>query len=483
MASTYYDFNQEAREIYSTIVNLELEKAEIDLRHAYENQQGNGIFHLLDNYRQVLEIFTLDKESLFEDYRKYTKARLKILKKGDEKSPWHKYCPAEILLQGSILEYKYGHWWRAFLNVKEAHRLLKKNQEEFPDFMPSYRSIGVIHAFMGTLPLSESMRWLVKQISGMSGSIEQGMQEIKKVLDHTSANDYIFADETRAVYAYILVHMKHDKESAWQQVRNMNGPQANSVLASFVRADIALSTGRLEKCLAILDQITNENAYQNLPFLYYMRAKAQLFLDLDEAETSLRTFLSQHQGESYHYAAWQKLAWYYLINGNEDAYLECIGKCKKDKPTIMVGEDKEAQQEAIRGQIPDWCLLKARISYDGKQYEQGIDILNKIQINNLRKSDQVEYYYRKGRLTQGVRKLDVAIEWFEKAHDEGQGSSSYMVCNSALQIGLIYEILNQPVQAEIWLRKALNHRPDSYKFNLHQRAKTALKRLEMSTDK
>ena len=480
-AVDHYEFTPEARRIYNDILSLKLDGARADLENTLLADPGNGIYYLLENYHDLLETLILDDIEIFNRHKSAWQNRIKELKKGPETSPWYRYCQAEVMLQWSVLEYKYGNWWQSFNNVHKAYGLLSKNEKDFPEFMPTYRSLGLIHAFMGTISMSKSMRWIVKQLSGMYGSIEEGMSEMNRVLDYAESNDYVFADETRVIYAYMLIHVKNEEEMAWSVVKSIQGPASDGLLSSFVKADMALMFGKLDDCIETIDQAPNGNEYLQFNFLDLMKGLALLYSESDQAEQALKSFLAKHKGNSLHFTANQKLAWYYLIRGDESLYKYHIAKCSDKKLELLAGRDKEARREALSGQVPDPVLLKARILFDGRQYELGIALLDQYEMEDFNETNKLEYGYRLGRLKQGAGYNEEAILNLSETYTKGLSTSSFMVCNAALQVGLIYEKMREIKLAETWLKRALAHRPDSYKNSLHSKARTALKRMKLQT--
>ena len=476
-AVSHYDFNDHAKGVYYDILNLQLNRTQSDLPGDGAADPENGIYFLLDNYFDIIQILVLDEADLYKRSRSSMNQRIRKLRKGPDTSPWHRYCQAELMLQWSILDYKYGHWWRAYLNVRDAHALLLENKEIFPEFMPTYRSLGVIRAFMGTLPISGSLKWLIRQISGMSGTISEGMADVRSVLEFANDNDYVFSDETRAIYAYMLVHLENKPEAAWNVIQGMKGPVFRGALGAFSRANLALRTGRIAQCLSILDEPAAANPDLPISFNWFLRGKAYLYLEDEQTESAFSTFLHLHQGDTYRYSAYQKLAWYQLMQGNLEEYKTVLGHCSA-RMDFLVGEDREAWIEATSNRIPDPVLLKARIFFDSRQYSKGLELLEEHEETYTISTEQVEYYYRLGRLKQGAGQIQEATDELMTAYEIGHSSSSYMICNAALQLGLIYESVDKPELAREWLNKALAHKPDSYKNSLHYKAKAALKRLE-----
>ena len=439
--------------------------------------EKNSLVYLFDNYAIITRLLIEDTESSFDEFKNLKDQHNKIMKRGDKKSPYFRYARAEILLQWSILNYKYGHRLEAFKDVWTAFSLLEENIAHHPEFITSYRSMGLLHAFMGTLPISNSMKWLLEQTSGMSGSIDQGLVEIEKVIRYAETNpSYLFNDECKALYAYLVLHLKNDPESAWNAVQSLNISPEQSPMAAFAIANLALKTGRLQQCIDLVNRVP-EHKKKTLPFNYFIRARAELYQGNSNCRTSFTKFIKTHGGESYRYATYQKLAWSHLLDSDERGYIWWIEQCLP-KIDLVVGEDKDAHIEAQRKQIPNAYLLNARLLFDSGQYDKGLRILLAHDGLAQRTDNALEYHYRIGRIYQGLNRYDDAIKALNVTHKVGATSHAYFACNAALQLGLIFEQRNEINLAQQWFDHCLDLDPDAYSKSLHHKAKAGLKRIE-----
>ena len=77
-----------------------------------------------------------------------------------------------------------------------------------------------------------------------------------------------------------------------------------------------------------------------------------------------------------------------------------------------------------------------------------------------------------------MKKLGEAVNFYQKTINEGQDESYFYACNSALQIGHIYEDWGKVAKAKEYYKLCLSLKPDEYKNGLHQKAKAGLNRLK-----
>ena len=199
---------------------------------------------------------------------------------------------------------------------------------------------------------------------------------------------------------------------------------------------------------------------------------------LDEsADVSLQKFITQNKGRSYQKEAYRKLAWYYLMKGDVALYKKNMQEILllKDAPT---DEDKSAQKEAEKKIIPNKELLKARVLFDGNQYEKALTIMQNISINQLTRTfDKVEYYYRKARILDELNKDTDAIKNYLIAIQKGEQIDSYLAANACIKIAQIFEKSKKPNNAVLYYKKALTLVKDEYADSIDAEAKAGLNRL------
>lgn len=155
-----------------------------------------------------------------------------------------------------------------------------------------------------------------------------------------------------------------------------------------------------------------------------------------------------------------------------------MAACIKAGEAIAEG-DKNAMKEAEGGHQPPAFLIEARLLFDGAYYQRA----NKMMLSHSPEffadtRDRLEYTYRYGRILHGLKKWEAAIEQYQKTIEHGQNESYFFACNAALQIGLIYEKLQDFAKASAYFKQCLSLNPDEYKAGLHQQAKSGLARLK-----
>jgi hypothetical protein len=76
--------------------------------------------------------------------------------------------------------------------------------------------------------------------------------------------------------------------------------------------------------------------------------------------------------------------------------------------------------------------------------------------------------------------IEQAIEQFKEVYEMPDRSESYFAINAALQIGLLLIEKEQCKEAHHWLNKCLETSSEAYQASIHQKAKAAILRCELS---
>ena len=472
-------FSENAKAAYNKVLNLRFEEAETLLIKLKAEEPNNLIVHYIENYIDFFRIFINENKAEFERLENNKNIRLEKIKTGDKASPYYWFVQAEIKLQWALARLKFEEYFTAFKEVNSAHKLLTKNQEKFPDFIANKKSLGILHAMVGTIP--DNYKWGVSLLSSLTGTIEQGRKEIEEVIEYAKYNDFFFEEETLVMYAFLMLHLNNESEEAWQIINSGKLRAAENPLACFVLANVAMRTGRNDEAIRLLENRPKSKQIEDFFYLDYMLGLCKLYRLDEDAEVDLEYYVTQFKGQNYVKEAYQKIAWFHLLMGNIDGYHHNMNQCKS-KGSAIIGGDKTALKEARSGTVPNVTLLQGRLLFDGGYYKRAYDLLSNFSTADFSdKRSELELSYRLGRITHSLKEYPKAINYYQQTIDVGQYEGYYFACNAALQIGLIYEKQQNKIKAKEYYNRCLSIKPDEYKSSLHQKAKAGLNRLEKST--
>lgn len=478
-----YDYNQRCVEAYNHIICLQFNEGRKILEAEKIKNPKNDIPYYIENYIDFLTLFLGEKESDFEKLKGNKEKRIKRLEKGDKSSPYYLFCLAEINFQWASARMKFNERITAVYEANKAYRLLKENQKKFPDFAPNSKLLGVFHAFIGTIP--DDYKWVAKIVS-LKGTIEQGLKEMITALN-TGIEQKEFEwlnHETLALLIFTKKNISSDKTEILELDKYFQRPDfieltQESPLFCCIRGRLLMDVGSNDKAIEILENAPRRKDSYPFYFLDYVTGMAKLRNLENDAYSFFFNYVLYFEGKNYIKAAYQKIAWNYLINGNKDKYREYIARVLKYGDDVSE-PDKEAKAEALSNIIPDVSLLKARLLFDGQYYERAIESLDEKQYPDslTRIKDKIELVYRYGRIYHEWAKYDKAIPYYKETIKIGESYAYYFTANACVKIGNIYENKMEYKQAKYYYKKCLSVDCSQYKNSIHIKAKAGLSRLK-----
>ncbi|MEQ8702552.1 MAG: tetratricopeptide repeat protein [Phaeodactylibacter sp.] len=476
VAGKYFHFTVDARTAYEKATDLRFGEAYALLAKVRLQEPDNLIVHHIENYIDFFKLYINENEEDYKVLKAKRDRRLEtIANNGDPNSPYYRFVQADIRLQWALVRLRFEDYIGAFTEVSKAYKLLRENEALYPDFMPNKKDLGILHAMVGTIP--DSYKWGIKLLGGLEGTIEEGRREVEAVLEYAKSHDFVFEKETKVLYAMLLLHLENKGDAAWKAVNKAGLSPRQSPLHCFVLAHVAMRTGRNDQAIEVLQLHPKNGVYFNFPYLDYMLGLAKLRRLDSDAAPYFQQYLKAYNGRNFIKETYQKLGWQALINGNQEGYKRHMLNCIAHGDAVA-GGDKNAQQEATAGIVPNLDLLRARLLFDGGYFQKGYQLLAVQQAANFKSAHELEYYYRLGRLLHGMEQYEEALRHYQLTLDKGADSPWFYACNAALQMGVIYEELDERTQARQAYERCLSLRPEEYRVGLHQKAKAGLARLQ-----
>ncbi|MEZ4961734.1 MAG: hypothetical protein R2830_18035 [Saprospiraceae bacterium] len=473
----YFEWTPALRGAYKKAISLRFGEAEKDLAKIRRDDPENLMLLHVENYIDFFKVYLNEEEEEFETLEPNKDRRLdRIEKEGDKSSPYYLFLQADIRLQWALARLKFEQYSTAFFETNKAFKLLTRNTEVFPSFMPNKKDLGILHAMVGTIP--DGYKWAVDLLSSMEGTLEQGRAELEEVVDYAKKNDFIFEQEIYVYYAYLLLHLDNDNEAAWKLINTANLNPSQNPLDCFIMANVAMRTDRGDKAIAILEKRPVGNQYHPFYYLDYMLGLAKLQrLDMD-ANVFLQRYVDNFKGRNFIKDAYQKLAWHCLLHNDGKGFHRYMDLCKKTGYTV-VGSDRSAFNEAKSGDEPLPELLKARLLFDGGRFQMALDVLKHRRTDDfMALKNKLEFTYRMGRIQHKLLLYDDALAHYQQTITLGADQPWYFACRAALEQGHIYELEHKYELAKAAFKKCLSMSPDDHKTGLHQQAKAGLRRLK-----
>jgi hypothetical protein len=475
-----YDFNQNCLNAYSSIISLKFDEGKRLIDQEKAINPKNNIPYYLENYIYFLSVFIAEEEKDFQKYDDLKDNIIDRLKEGDQNSPYYRYCLAQVYLQWSVARAKFKEYTTATIEINRAYRLLVDNNEIFPDFLPNLINLGLMHTLIGTVP--DNYNW-VKKLVGVEGTIDQGVNEILKVLNAAATQKEYSHYKAECLFylSFIQINLTANRQKALDNIKLIESDSSGlkNPLAIYSVARIYSDNGMNDKAIELLLSRPMGDEYFPFYFLDYLTGIAKLNRLDSDAYKYLFKFVINFKGINYIKDSYQKIAWYYLVNENLDKYHEFIAKVNQYGNSV-VDADIQAEREANNKTVPNLYLLKARLLFDGGYYEKALAAITSSKTTGfLRNSrDSLEFSYRIGRIYHEWGKTETAIPFYVKTIENGSNSSYYFAANASLQLGIIYENKNDFKKAEEYYELAQSMENEEYKNSINQKAKAGLNRIK-----
>ncbi len=464
---SYARFTPQQLQSYQEILNLRLKNAEYIL--AKENKD-DAVNAYLKSYILVLQLLASQHDSLFQAKKEQEEATLAQIRKLDSKSPYYRFLQAEVKIQWAIVKLLWGENLAAAWSIKRAYHLLEKNQQLYPDFLPTKKSLGLLRIVLGSVP--EKYQWLL-QLFGLEGNINQGLVDMQSVIEGNPT----FSLETKLLLMLVQTYVLHEPEKALHMGAEVCNRHKDSLLAQFIYTLVSIKAGKLQedKRLALPTQ------YADLiysPFFYYLNGEVCLLSgNYEQASYFYKLFLTHYLGKNYIKNVYYKLFLSDWLSGKPQAskYLDsCLNKGR-----LQTELDRNAESFAKQRNLPNKALMQARLLTDGGFYEKAWEIVLKISEEQLNKpKDKIELLYRKARILDKQGNYEDACRFYQKTIDLSGNLPYYFAPNSALQLGYLYrDVFKNKKLAMNYFKKVLSYPEHEYKNSLDYKAKTALKRL------
>jgi hypothetical protein len=451
------------------------------IQTAKARDKNNLLYSYLESNIYFIKAFlnetSADKNNYIQKFDQWEKS----LKTSNKKSPFHRYCLGNLYLQRALIQFKHGSYVKAGIDFRRANGLLEENKKLFPNFIAQNKELGLIHAFVGTIPQQYS--WLVNFI-GFSGSISQGEAELMKVFNESIKNtelNYLQVESFMGLS--ILTSMLNYEQDSYSKLLSLAEKVSpiyqTSPIYIYYKVVLLKNSGHNNLAINELKKYNNTNSQMRFDYLDYIHGLLLLQKNDNNAVNFLFRYVSNFKGIHNIKTAYQKIAWYYLINGDTAKYEYYVNIIKQVGNSIS-DADKLAQKEAESNIIPHPQLLQAQLLSDGGYYEEALNILNNIDSTKICKKTLlcVEYKYRKARVLHLQNKEYQAIQYYNETIIQGKDLKEYFAANSALMLGNIYELKQQKAEAKKYYNMCLSLPFEEYRASIQQKAKAGLQRIQ-----
>ncbi|MEO0552873.1 MAG: tetratricopeptide repeat protein [Bacteroidota bacterium] len=447
--------NNYHKNAYGAIWNLEkpepLAKVNTDPLSIYISSLHNALYVILN-----------DDEAELGAYEKHFNKIEQLLDNGKDGAETI-FVKSEILLHYAFVQLTFGNEISAAWMIRKSYKLVKQGMARHPTFEPILKTSAVHHIIMGSIP--KKHEWLMS-LFGLNGNIKEGLEQLNQLITDNS----FFQNESIAITKLIGVYLFIENKSFPEPELPKNS------LSHLIDALVHSKNGNNEIALSELNEIqSHQNQY---PIINYLTAEA--LLRASQYPAAIRTyqkFLKLSRGASNIKDAYFKLGIIHYLTNNSDSTKYYFDKAQQQGERKSEA-DKHAAKVLNSDRLPRPLILKLRILTDGGYFKQASQIVksaDSLEFEHF--NDKLEFEYRKARLYHKQDSIKQAIDSYRIVIQRSPAKGYYYAPNACLQLGLIYNELDDHVMAREYLTKVSTYSKHEYKSSLDQKAKTILASL------
>lgn len=474
-ASNYvYVYDANCSNAYKNYLALHMAAGNAWLFQAVKSNPANLMATYIADYSDCLTLLFNGDKNVYNQCKSHIDERLNLLDKGDENSPWYRFCKAGIYLHWALVYVRFGETFKAATTFRKSYLLTKENAQLFPDFEYNNVYLGLEQTATGAIP--DNYKWIAS-VFGMKGNIRKGVSTLSNFINKHTYNDPL-REEAVVFYIYLKFYLLSQQQEVWNFL-NTNIDTHDNLLFTFVKANIAINYRKADVALETLNEGEKDKQYSNYPIFDFEMGSA-LSLKLQSSCIGyFQRFLKDYHGGLFIKDTWQKMALQYYLDRNMTQANYCMQQIQK-QGSKQVDADKQAQRFSEEGVWPNTVLLQARLLIDGGYYKQALDKLNQVSANSFNNIvDKLEYYFRMGRVYDELGYDEKALQYYQETINLGKEREEYFAARSALQMAFIYEHTGKNKEALKRYNEALNMHDHDFQASIDQQAKAGINRLSV----
>lgn len=362
--SNYYvKFTPKLQKAYFEIQKLRIQPARNLIDEERASNTGNGFIQYLDNYADLHYLLISEDKIAYKKMSEKEDERLASLNKLPDSSPYKRFFQAEIRMHWAFAKIKFGNEISGSWDVIKAYRLLDENRKKFPAFLPTLKSLGLLHILIGSVP--DNYTWVTK-ILGLKGNIKLGVQEIETVI----SEEPFFHQEAQLINLLLHAYTLQLSEQQLAKIKQLPKDQPDNLLLHFFATTILIKEGDSQSASYYLSSAPTGNTYIDFPFLNYLKGEIALQRGkYDSAASWYLLFQKEYKGFNYIKDSNMKLFMCEWL-ANDDVHADIYIKKIIAGGSAIIEGDKFAQsfaEEYQSGKITfrQKILYRSRYATDG----------------------------------------------------------------------------------------------------------------------
>ncbi|NME67103.1 tetratricopeptide repeat protein [Flammeovirga aprica] len=371
----------------------------------------------------------------------------------------------------SLCEFKKGSYWTGYWDLKKVYNHSSQNFAKHPEDTLSGLLTGIISTSIGIIP--QEYKWIMRFI----GFPELTYENHETLIENAkkSTNPFIqFEAFSSELFLDVYIKKEYDKEKIDLYEKKYGKLYQGKIVLSWVYDRIK----EYKLNINILNSFTKEEK-KHYDYYNYLLGTAHFYLNhYKSASLSFNNYLKATDSDYIKTTKYRLflIDWLSTELSEEEINIKLKDIIKSGDEKLYL--DKYAQSFALSSSLPDKKLMYARMLYDGKEYNASDSVLMQINPKDFSRKDKLEYNYRYARVKEALNDTTLAIKYYLNVIDYGGTKPKrYFTANAALQLGILYEGLNDKEKAIFYYKKAYSYPKHSYKNSIDAEAKRRLKTL------
>ena len=456
LSANDFEWTPQIQKAYSEISSLKLEKGCNILK---QYRVKSAFIPYLESFADMIEMGVLENKNKYENFIEQQEQRINILEKLDENSPYRDFLIAEINLHTSFIKLKYGHEIKGANQVIKAYRILTKNAQKFPSFLPQQKSLGILHIVIGSMP--KKYQWITNLL-GIKGNVMQGIQELDKVVK----NDKVYSVEAELFYYILSTYIVSNLGDKSKALISFVQKYPQNLAITFIGTSLLIKMGKSETALNLIKKRPISEEYLFVPFFDYFLG--EIYLQKGkymEASNAYQDFIKNQHGFNFLKEANYKIFLCNDLNNELKIDTKYLYNVLKVGETI-VEPDKVAfksAQQIIKSNtstsLIEKKLKKIQLATEGGYYQEGLLLLEKMDESTIVKlKDKVEKIYREGRILHLMGNSEKAMTKYQRVLDISIEQPTWSFApRSCLYMGNILQLENDKKKAIYFYKKTLQY--------------------------
>lgn len=471
-------FTPKLQKAYFEIQKLRLPIARELIADEKKAKPDNPFIAYLDSYADLHYLLISEDKTGYKLFIQQQDKRLNAVAGLTEKSPYRKLFQADIRLHSAFAKLKFGNEVSGSWDIIKAYKLLEENRKQFPAFVPTLKSLGLLHVLIGSIP--DNYTWIAKFL-GLRGNIAQGIKELRKV----EAEEPFFRQEAELIDLLLHAYTLQLSPEQQRRIRAWPGEHPDNLLLHFFATTVLMKENKSEEASVFLAKAPAEPDYMPFPFLHYLRGEIALQEgDYDQSFAHYSRFLKQYAGFNYIKDSYFKLFMCRWLAGRDQEATPYIEKIMQTGSTIIEA-DQFAQRvagefKAGKIGVQQKILYKARYATDGGYLAKALGLMRAVSEKSFGSiCEKAEYNYRTARILQKSDRSDDSMAYYERAVKLGENDplSAGFAAAAALQMGYISRDKSDNQRAAMYFKKAMSFKKHEYKNSIDNKARAALTEL------